>query len=60
VRRKIYSIKRAASDYFEGQISEWTIRMWLSQKKLRKMKIGSRTFIAEDELERFVKSQNPK
>jgi hypothetical protein len=59
MKTKIFSVKTAASDYFRGQISEWTVRMWLSQGKIKKIKIGSRTFITEAELDRFVRGQNP-
>ena len=39
-------------------VSPWTIRCWLSQKRLLKTKVGRRTVIAEAELERFLRDQN--
>lgn len=38
-----------------GGISKWTVHAWLSQGKLQRTKIGSRTMIAESELQRFIR-----
>lgn len=38
-----------------GGISKWTVHAWLSQGKLRRTKIGSRTMVRESELERVVR-----
>jgi excisionase family DNA binding protein len=48
----LFSVKQAAKAL--GEISPWTIYAWLSQGKLKKVKIGSRTMIAASELERFI------
>ena len=37
-----------------GGLSKWTIYSWLSQGKLRRTKIGSRTMIRESELVRII------
>ena len=60
MKDKIYSVKTAASDYFQGQISEWTIRMWLRDRKLEKIKVGDRTFVTKKALDRFVRTNNPR
>jgi hypothetical protein len=60
MKKKIYSPKTASTEYFQGQISEWTIRMWLRDRRLEKMKVGSRTFITEEELDKFVRANNPR
>lgn len=38
-----------------GGISKWTVHAWLSQGKLRRTKIGSRTMIRASELGRIIK-----
>jgi len=38
-----------------GGISPWTIHAWLSQGKLKRTKIGSRTMIRSSELEKVIK-----
>jgi excisionase family DNA binding protein len=48
----LFSVKQAAKVL--GDISPWTIYAWLSQGRLKKVKIGSRTMIAASELERFI------
>jgi excisionase family DNA binding protein len=35
-------------------VSRYTIRAWLAQGKLRRVKIGSRTFVDPAELRQFV------
>ncbi len=41
-----------------GGLSKWTIYSWLSQGKLRRTKVGSRTMIAITELEHFIEAGN--
>jgi excisionase family DNA binding protein len=38
-----------------GGLSKYTIHAWLSQGKLRRTKVGSRTMIRESELEKVIK-----
>lgn len=47
----LYSIKAAAAKL--GGVSPGTIKLWLSQGKLQRTKIGRRTMISEEELQRF-------
>jgi len=54
---KLYSVEQAAQKL--GGVSPWTIQAWLSQGRLRRTKVGRRTMIAESELERFIRSNNP-
>ena len=46
------------------RVSHWTIHAWLSQGRLTRMKVGSRTLLRESELERVVvdggKSRSPR
>ena len=37
-----------------GGISKWTVHAWLSQGKLQRTKVGSRTMIRESELARVI------
>ena len=37
-----------------GGISRWTLYCWLSKGKLGRVKIGSRTMVAESELIRLI------
>jgi excisionase family DNA binding protein len=37
-----------------GGLSKYTVHAWLSQGRLCRTKVGSRTLIRESELERFV------
>jgi excisionase family DNA binding protein len=48
---KLYSIKDAAQQL--GGLSPGTIKVWLSQGKLQRTKVGRRTMIAESELMRI-------
>ena len=47
-----------------GGISKWTIHAWLSQGKMQRTKVGSRTMIRESELQKVIedggKSPNPR
>jgi hypothetical protein len=54
---KLHSIESAAE--FLGGLSPWTIRAWLSQGKLTRIKIGSRTMIREAELIAIAKPETP-
>ena len=38
-----------------GGLSKWTIYAWLSQGKLQRTKVGSRTMIRESELAKVIK-----
>ncbi|HZR66850.1 MAG TPA: helix-turn-helix domain-containing protein [Terriglobales bacterium] len=51
---KLHSIESAAE--FLGGLSPWTIRRWLSQGRLQRIKVGSRTMVRESELLRFVET----
>lgn len=53
----LLSVEQAAERL--GGVSRWTVYSWLSQKRLRKTKIGSRVMIAEDDLEAFIAGCNP-
>jgi excisionase family DNA binding protein len=37
-----------------GGLSKYTIHAWLSQGKIRRTKVGSRTMIRESELQRVI------
>lgn len=37
-----------------GGISKWTLHAWLSQGRLQRTKIGSRTMIRESELQKVI------
>lgn len=50
---KLYSIEGAAE--YLGGISPWTVRAWLRDGVLRKVKVGSRTMIKASELKRMVR-----
>jgi excisionase family DNA binding protein len=47
-----------------GGISKWTVYRWLSQNKMQRTKVGSRTMIRESELQKVIeeggKSRAPK
>lgn len=49
---KLHSVESAAE--FLGGLSPATIRAWLSQHKLQRVKIGRRTMIRESELLRLI------
>jgi hypothetical protein len=53
---KLHSIESAGE--FLGGLSPWTIRAWLTQGKLRRVKVGSRTMVRESELCALVRTQN--
>lgn len=54
---KLFSVKEAAE--YLGGISPWTVADWLSQGKLRRTKIGRRTFIRGSELRKAICDQEP-
>jgi len=54
---KLHSIESAAQ--FLGGVSPWTIRRWLSDSKLTRVKVGSRTMVREDELIAMAKPETP-
>jgi excisionase family DNA binding protein len=37
-----------------GGISKWTLHSWLSQGRLQRTKVGSRTMIRESELQKII------
>lgn len=37
-----------------GGVSKWTVHAWLSQGRLKRTKVGSRTMIRESELQRVI------
>jgi excisionase family DNA binding protein len=37
-----------------GGVSKWTVHAWLSQGKLMRTKVGSRTMIRESELQKVI------
>lgn len=51
---QLYSIEDAAKKL--GGISKWTLYAWLSQGRLQRTKIGSRTMIRESELLRLMQA----
>jgi len=48
----LLSVEEAARKL--GGISKWTLHAWLSQGRLRRTKVGSRTMIRESELQRVI------
>jgi Helix-turn-helix domain len=49
---KLHSVESAAE--FLGGLSPATIRAWLTQKKLHRVKIGRRTMVRESELRALI------
>lgn len=49
---KLYSVPEAAK--LLGGISKWTVHSWLSQGRLERVKIGSRTMIRGSELAKMI------
>jgi excisionase family DNA binding protein len=54
---KLYSVEDAAQ--YLGGLSKYTIHAWLSQGKLARTKVGSRTMIRESDLQAYVDACNP-
>jgi excisionase family DNA binding protein len=50
---KLYSVEAAAE--WLGGVSTWTVRSWLSQGRLRRVKVGRRTMIRQSQLETLIK-----
>jgi excisionase family DNA binding protein len=49
---RLYSVSEAAR--LLGGISKWTVHAWLSQGRLQRTKVGSRTMIRESELRKVI------
>lgn len=49
---QLFSIRAAAKVL--GGVSDWTIRAWLSQGRLRRTKVGSRTMVSDSAIEDFL------
>jgi hypothetical protein len=54
---KLHSIESAAT--FLGGLSPWTIRRWISDGKLTRVKVGSRTMVQEAELIAMAQPETP-
>ena len=52
VVENLLSVEEAARRL--GGISKWTLHAWLSQGRLQRTKVGSRTMIRESELQRVI------
>ena len=52
----LLSVKEAARQL--GGLSTYTIHAWLSARKLRRTKVGSRTMIRESELQRVIEDDS--
>lgn len=42
-----------------GGVSPWSVYAWISQGRLRKTKVGSRTMVSEHDLQAFIAECNP-
>ena len=49
---RLVSVPEAAK--LLGGISKWTVHAWLSQGRLQRTKVGSRTMIRESELQKII------
>lgn len=58
IRERLHSIENAAE--FLGGISPSTIRGWLTQGKLTRVKVGRRTMVRESELLALIRTQPKK
>jgi Helix-turn-helix domain len=54
---KLHSIERAAE--FLGGLSPWTIRRWLTDGKLPRVKVGARTMVRETDLIAMAQPETP-
>jgi hypothetical protein len=54
---KLHSIESAAE--FLGGLSPWTIRRWLSDGRLVRIKVGARTMVREGDLIAMAKPETP-
>lgn len=50
---KYYSIRQLV-ERLGGDISTFAVEKWISQGRLRRTKIGRRTYVTESELQRFI------
>jgi excisionase family DNA binding protein len=57
LKDELLSVKRTTEEL--GGVSKWTIYAWLSQGKLRRTKVGSRTMIRRSELQRVIHEAPP-
>jgi excisionase family DNA binding protein len=51
---RLFSVKDAAT--YLGGISPYTVHAWLSQGRLPRVKIGTRTMVRLSALEKFIKA----
>ncbi len=51
----LHSVTSAAQ--FLGGVSHWTIRAYLRDGRLRRTKVGARTFVRQSELEKIIQDQ---
>jgi excisionase family DNA binding protein len=49
---RLFSVKGAAA--YLGGLSPYTISAWLSQGKLRRVKVGSRTMLRQSDLDKLI------
>jgi hypothetical protein len=42
-----------------GGISPWTVHCWLSQGRMQRTKIGSRTMVRASELKKVIRDETP-
>jgi excisionase family DNA binding protein len=49
---RLFSVKGAAA--YLGGLSPYTIHAWLSEGRLRRVKVGSRTMVRRSELDRLI------
>lgn len=54
---RLHSVGSAAE--FLGGMSPWTIRRWLSDGKLTRVKVGGRTMVLEAELIAIAQPETP-
>jgi len=54
VLENLLSVEEAARRL--GGISKWTLHAWLSRGRLQRTKVGSRTMIAESELQKVIET----
>lgn len=54
-RREFFSVRTAASDFFGGEVAEWTLRGWIKTGRLPAQKAGSRVLIRREDLEALLR-----
>ena len=54
---KLHSVESAAE--FLGGFTPWTIRRWLTDNKLTRVKVGGRTMVLEAELISMAQPETP-